>query len=73
MEELLKVSAVAKLLSVNPATVRNMIKRGELRAVDLNAGTGRRVTWRVPISAVVEKSKVVGPDPTTGDLAAMGS
>jgi excisionase family DNA binding protein len=56
MEELLKVSAVAKLLSVNPATVRNMIKRGELRAVDLNAGTGKRATWRVPISAVVEKS-----------------
>jgi hypothetical protein len=30
--QLLKVSAVAKLLSVNPATVRNWIRRGELRA-----------------------------------------
>jgi excisionase family DNA binding protein len=73
MEGLLKVSAVAKLLSVNPATVRNMIKRGELRAVNLNAGTGRRATWRVPLSAVLEKSKAVGSNPTTGDPAAMGS
>jgi excisionase family DNA binding protein len=73
MEELLKVSAAAKCLSVTPATVRGMIKRGELRAVDLNAGTGRRATWRVPISAVVEKSKAAGPDPTTRDPAAIFS
>jgi len=73
VEELLKVSAVAKLLNVNPATVRNWIRRGELRAVDLNAGTGRRATWRVPMSAIVEKSKAVGSNPTTRNPAAMGS
>jgi excisionase family DNA binding protein len=61
MEELLEVSAVAKLLNLNPATVRNMIKRGELRAVNLNAGTGRRATWRVPLSAVLEKLEKANP------------
>jgi excisionase family DNA binding protein len=55
MEELIKVSAVAKLLGVEPATVRNMIKQGEFRAINPNSGTQRRAKWRVPLGADMEK------------------
>jgi hypothetical protein len=61
MEELIKVSAVAKLLSVNPATVRNMIKQGEFRAINLNSRTHRMATLRVPLSAVLEKLEKSNP------------
>ena len=40
---------VAKILQVSPATVRNMIKRGDLDAIQLKGGRG---IFRVPLDAI---------------------
>lgn len=46
-DALLKVSEVAKMFNVQPATVREWIRTGLLRAVKIGKGH----YWRVPTSA----------------------
>ena len=57
--EVLTPQEVAKILKVTPATVRNMIKRGDLDAIQLKGGRG---IYRVPSSAL---QRLMG----TSDLA----
>ena len=53
---------VAKILQVSPATVRNMIKRGDLNAIQLKGGRG---IYRVPMSAL---QSLLGSDLPTSTL-----
>lgn len=45
----LTVAEYAALTGAKPTTVRARIRRGQLTARDLNAGTGRRPRWRIPV------------------------
>ena len=49
LPQMLTPSEVAKFLKVSPATVRNMIKRGDLDAIQLKGGRG---IYRIPLSAI---------------------
>jgi len=49
MPTMLTPVQVAKYLQVSPATVRNMIKRGDLDAIQLKGGRG---IYRVPMTAL---------------------
>lgn len=49
MTTMLTPVQVAKILQISPATVRNMIKRGDLDAIQLKGGRG---IYRVPMSAL---------------------
>ena len=57
----LKPDRVAELLNVTRRDVYNRISRGEIKAVDLNKGTGRRSLWRVPLSEVMRILEVDNP------------
>lgn len=48
IEKLYKVSEVARLFDVQPGTVREWLKSGELRGIKIGNGH----YWRVPESAV---------------------
>jgi excisionase family DNA binding protein len=50
IEKLYKVDEVAKLFDVQPATVREWLKSGELRGIKIGGGH----YWRVSESAVHE-------------------
>jgi len=50
-ETLLTTSEVAEILKVTPATVRNMIKRGDITdCIQLNKGG--RILYRVPMNSL---------------------
>lgn len=49
-EKMMKVSEVAKIFDVEPATVREWLKDGDLRGNKIGKGH----YWRVPESAVME-------------------
>jgi excisionase family DNA binding protein len=58
MEELTKIEfltskEVAEVLRVTPATVMNMIRRGQLRGKKVGAG-GVSSPWRIPKEDVIE-------------------
>ncbi len=55
----LKPDRVADLLNVTRRDVYNRIGRGEIKAVDINKGTGRRPLWRIPLSEVM---RILGVD-----------
>ena len=48
--ELLSVKEVASILNCTQATVRNMIRRGDIDARPLPNKTGRRTIYRIPIT-----------------------
>ena len=48
--EVLTPKEVADILKVTPATVRNMIKRGDLDAIQLKGGRG---IYRIPSKALI--------------------
>lgn len=62
----LKPDRVAELLNVTRRDVYNRIARKEIRAVDLNAGTGRRPLWRVPLTEVMRVLQVEEPKSVQG-------
>lgn len=49
-DPLMKVSEVAKLFDVQPATVRDWLKTGVIRGIKIGGGH----YWRIPRSAVEE-------------------
>jgi len=49
-DRMLTVQQVAARLNVSDGTVRALIRRGKLPAVDVGAGS--RSTWRIPESAL---------------------
>ncbi len=51
--EFLTSKEVAEILRVTPATVMNMIKRGQLRGKKVGAG-GVSSPWRIPKEDVIE-------------------
>lgn len=51
--EFLTSKEVAEILRVTPATVMNMIKRGQLRGKKVGAG-GVSSPWRIPREDVIE-------------------
>lgn len=48
--ELLTVKDVAKVLNCTQATVRNMIRRGDIDARELPNKSGKRTSYRIPIT-----------------------
>lgn len=46
MSPLLTAAEVADMLGVSTTVVRRLTRTGELRGVDVAAGTGQRARWR---------------------------
>jgi hypothetical protein len=43
----LSTTAFAEIFSITADRVVDMIRRGELRAIDVSTGRGKRPTWRI--------------------------
>jgi excisionase family DNA binding protein len=56
MKSQLKIQEAAAQLNVHPNTVKNMMRDGRVRAVNLNPG-GKRPTWRI-VAASLEQFRV---------------
>ena len=51
-ERLYRVSEVAAIFDVTPATVREWLKKGDLQGHGIKIGKGHY--WRIPASAVID-------------------
>ena len=77
----LKLVDVAKMLSMTPAHVRQLVVSGALRGVNTarEVGPGKRARWRVSPAAVAafqqarsnQPADIASPDPAVGNPAAV--
>ena len=62
-EEYLTSKEAAQILKVTPATVMNMIKRGQLRGKKVGSG-GVSSPWRIPKKDVIEYVESIEEKPS---------
>jgi excisionase family DNA binding protein len=59
VREYLTTAQAADILRTSPATIRRMIRRGDLAAVPIGYGEGRPVAWRIPADALSDLPPVI--------------